>query len=611
MSGDTDPREPTAGAGVACLRPFLSRYRTGLSIVVGLVVVASLLALGPWLILAVMVTHLEAGSLTSELALWLGVAAGAIVVFRFLALAGSSALAHLVAFDVLSDLRFSLLGRMETAPMPVVIGEGRGALIKIVRDDVERLERLLAHAFPDLVAAVVPGLFAIVLLAFLDVRFALIAIAPLVASLVLVRLSLWNKDNVGLVDRLGLLHERVSGRLIELVKGQPVLRMFGSPWNLKRAERKKAGLDMAEPTKEGSAMENPSTPERLVEEVHDFELAWARKGLWPYGLSQAILGGTAFLAVGLGYWLVRDGGARLSDFVLLVCLAPALVAPLEKVQHSIHEIVEMGQGVRRIAAILDWPAPGRTTSIPSGPPCTHPVRFEGLLCQIEGHTLLQDLSFGIPVAGMTAVVGASGAGKTTLVRVLARLIEPAAGRILVGGRSLHEIPHDIWYQFAAFAFQGTFLSRDTVADNLRVARPDATDEELRKALWAACCLEVVKSLPQGLETRLGGEGVALSGGQRQRLGLARALLRDAPLMVLDEATSHADPALEQTLIRRLRTYRTGRATLFVTHRLPSAALADSILVLEAGILHGQGSHRALMDACPAYRRLSETRRAAA
>ena len=606
MSGSAGPKERASGAGVACLRPFLRRYRTGLGTVLGLIAGASLLALGPWVILAVMVTHVEAGTLTADLAMWLAIAAGAIVVARFLALAGGSALAHLVAFDVLRELRFALLGRMETAPMPVVTGEGRGALIKIVRDDVERLERLLAHAFPDLVAAVVPGLFAVVLLAVLDVRFALIAIAPLVASLVLVRLSLWNKDNAGLVERLGVLHERVSARLIELVKGQPVLRMFGSPWDLK-----KAGPNKADSMKEGPASESPSPPERLVEEVHEFELAWARKGLWPYGLSQAILGGTAFLAVGLGYWLVRDGGAQVSDFVLLVCLAPALVAPLEKVQHTIHEIVEMGQGVRRIAAILDWPAPGREIAVSSGPPCTHPVRFEALSCQIDGHTLLQDLSFEIPAAGMTAVVGASGAGKTTLVRVLARLIEPADGRILVGGRSLHEIPHDDWYRFAAFAFQGTFLSRDTVADNLRVARPEATDEELRKALWAACCMEVVEALPQGLETQLGGEGVALSGGQRQRLGLARALLRDAPLLVLDEATSHADPALEQVLIRRLGTYRAGRATLFVTHRLPSAALADSILVLEAGILRGQGRHGALMEGCPAYQRLSETRRAAA
>ncbi|WP_176793704.1 ABC transporter ATP-binding protein [Rhodospira trueperi] len=572
------------------LLPVLARYKGKVAATLLLSAVASLLALGPWVILAVLVGAVEAGTLTGSLAMILSGAAAGIVLLRFAALAGGSALAHLVAFDMLRDLRFALLGRLEVAPMARVIGEGRGALVKIIRDDVERLERLVAHAIPDLVAALVPGLFSVVLLAVLDWRFALIAVAPLVGAAILVRVFLLTPANTALAEQLGALQERVSARLIEFVRGQPVLRMIGSPWGR---------------TAESAA------PDRLIGEVHAFEWAWARKGLCPHGLSQVLLGGTTFLAVGLGLWAVQEGGATLRDYVLLICLAPALVTPLEKVQHTLHEIMEMGPGIRRIAEVLGWAGPPYEEPLRRAVACAHPVRFEAVSCSIDGHPVLKGLSFTLPAEGLTAIVGASGAGKTTVVRILARLLDPDGGRVRVADADLADRRPDDWYAFAIFAFQGTFLSRDTVADNLRVARPEASDDDLRRALWAACCLDVIDALPDGLETRLGGDGVTLSGGQSQRLCLARALLRDAPLLVLDEATSHADPVLERALLERLRTYRAGRATVFVTHRLPSAAVADHILVLEAGTLRGQGTHAHLLEACPAYRRLSDARRGAA
>ena len=290
--------------------------------------------------------------------------------------------------------------------------------------------------------------------------------------------------------------------------------------------------------------------------------------------------------------------------LLFIVLGPQVLSAFLRLTYAGGDLMRISEGLQRINAILDSPeldARGATGS--AGLPADNGLSLEGVGFSYDGRAILQDLNLQIPAAQITALVGPSGAGKTTVARLVARLWDVDAGSVRLGGVDLRDMPLDALLDRVSLVFQEVFLFAGSVADNLRLACPDATDAQLQEAARLARAHEFICQLPQGYDTVLGERGARLSGGERQRLSIARALLKQAPILVLDEATAFADPENEALIQDALAEVFRGRTVLVIAHRLATVVDADRIVVLDQGRVVDQGRHAELRARCPLYQRL--------
>lgn len=309
-------------------------------------------------------------------------------------------------------------------------------------------------------------------------------------------------------------------------------------------------------------------------------------------------------------WLCAAGEIPLASALTLAVVGPMLFAGLQALAVSalltanVPANLESLERLARIPAIADGPV--------SEAPADRSIDFSHVTFGYDpSRPVLRDLTLCIPEGARTAIVGPSGSGKTTMVNLIARFFEPQSGEIRLGGRPLSEYAVDTLLSQLSLVFQDVYLFDETVMDNIRIARPSATDEEVREAARRARCDEFVEALPQGFDTRVGEGGSRLSGGERQRISIARALLKDAPIILLDEATSSVDPENEHEILRALDELTRGRTVISIAHRLSTVVDADQILVIDEGRLVQQGTHEELSAVPGIYADFLEARRRAA
>jgi subfamily B ATP-binding cassette protein MsbA len=320
-------------------------------------------------------------------------------------------------------------------------------------------------------------------------------------------------------------------------------------------------------------------------------------------LAAVLFTGPLFLAI--------SGEALVAEIALLLAIALRLMAPVGSLARAQAQLTQVAPMLQAILDLVQGPA----ALAPHGGSLPfvglqQGVRLAGVtFCYAPDEPpVLQALDLEIPCGQMTAVVGASGAGKSSLVNLLARLYDPTEGHIYVDGVDLRDLALTTWRRHLAVVSQDVFLFHATVLDNLRFARPEATDEEIVRACRLAQAHEFIAALPHGYDTVLQEQGVRLSGGQQQRIALARALLVDADLLILDEATSELDAPTERAIQQALETYRQGRTVLVIAHRLSTVAQADQIYVLDSGRLVEKGSHDDLVARRSVYWRLVQAQR---
>ena len=502
-------------------------------------------------------------------------AIGAILI-SMLAFFLSGVLSHIAAFNILYGLRKTLTNKVGALPMGYLSHRNSGAFKKIISDDVDRIETFVAHQIPDFVKAVALPLLTISYLFKEDWRLALISCLPLVVLALIMPLML-GKKNQHLTEKYHHSLEELSSGIVEYVRAMPVMKIF---------------------------QQSADTFEKYGKKVytfHRFVSDWIRHSSAPFAIFMSFASNAMLPVLALGLYLYFRQGVSLPTLLLFLILGTGYMRPLFVMSNMVMQLQLIEQGVQQIDAILTQPIlpEGKTSEQPQN----HDICFDQVSFAYEADRyVLEDISFTAKEGTITALVGPSGAGKSTVGQLLSRFWDVTKGRITIGGIDIREFPTEVLMRQVSFVFQDSFMFQQTMYENIRMGM-DKTKDEVIAAAKAAQLHDFIMSLSQGYETRFGQSGVHLSGGEQQRFQLARAILKDAPILVLDEATAFADPENEHKIQEAFAQLIRGKTVLVIAHRLSTITTADQIIVFEKGHINAVGTHNELLEHSPLYKRM--------
>ncbi|MEM0985067.1 MAG: ABC transporter ATP-binding protein [Pseudomonadota bacterium] len=550
-----------------------SKFRMGAAIVLATLATACEL-LPVWAVYAVLDAAV-AGTLTwgfvgaqSLLAL-VGVVVGGI------ALGFALGLSHLVAFDAIHRLRLDIARHMAKLPLGYFSRRRSGDARKLVIDEPEKLELIVAHGLPEGVSALSMWLAVSVWLFAVDWRMALAAIFVTPVSFILLFTAMSRSSHrAAEYQQAGA---RMNASIVEYLAGMPVVKVFN-----------RTGESLAETS-------------NAVRDYTRVETEWARDYI-PLGGSfyTLVLSNVVFI-LPIGLWFVSTGSLSLPALIFFVLLGANYSQPLLKLFNQFHSLAHISMGSTLVADLLAEPPQTDTDQRVAFP--NHDIAFEGVSFGYTDQDVLHDVSFLAKTGEITALVGPSGSGKSTVASLVPRFWDVGSGRVTIGGINVRDVGLDQLMDTVAFVFQDTFLFSGTIADNIRFGRPDASDAEVEAAAKAARAHDFIIRMDKSYETPLGEHGAALSGGERQRLAIARAILKDAPIIILDEATAFADPDNEAAIQEAIGALTRGRTLIVVAHRLHTIAPAHQILVMKDGRLVERGRHDDLLSGDGLYARM--------
>lgn len=514
--------------------------------------------------------------------LWSYIALGAFFAFGVLTFA-SLMLSHIAAFNILYEIRMQLVQKMVRLPLGFFSRRASGELKKIMSDDVERIELFIAHHIPDIVTAL---LFPLILVSYMfavDWRLAIVVLAVLaMAFYVMGRMYTGKKIrevSKRYVETLG----RMNASIVEYIRGIQVVKTFTESTNAYR----KLNDDIKEYRKFANEVNVQYQP--------------------TYVGFLTILSSALLFIIPVAVWLFV-GSASYASFVpvllMFLFFGVAVFFPVLKLLWIGSFLNQNNMGVQKIDDIL-YMDEIEEPDIPRHPKDAS-VEFRNVSFAYDTTPILKAISFISHPGTITALVGPSGAGKSTVAMLAARFWDVQSGEILIGGVPVKEIPTSVLMDNVAFVFQDNMLFFDTIEENIRMGNKTATFEEVARAACAAQCHEFIESLPNGYQTLVGEGGIYLSGGEAQRIALARAILKDSPIILLDEATAFADPENEGKILAAFSHLIKGKTVLVIAHRLSTITNSDRILYVDKGVIAEQGTHEQLLALKGEYARMWET-----
>ena len=492
----------------------------------------------------------------------------------------SSALSHTAAYEIIYDLRLQLMEKLSRVSSGFFTSTTQGAIKKVVSDDSNQIEAFLAHHLCEIAAAVATPVFTLLYLFGMDWRLAIVTLLPILISLVLLSACLKQPNKAALQVELHDAQERMQGTVVEYIHGMSVIKVFNRTLSAFR---------------------------RFEEDLNHFTEVvdrTARANAKSMGAYYAFFGAQLLFLLPAVLLLIPMAESYL-DFLPVILLfflvGSGLKEPMENLMQMVILSGRIVEGVSRIDNMLRQPEPDQDGA---GDPTTFDVEFSDVeFAYTEGIPAVDHVSFHLSQGTVTGLVGPSGGGKSTLAQLLLRFYEPQRGTIRIGGVDIREIPPARLMELVAYVFQDSVLFTDTIENNIRMGNTKATMEEVEQAARNAGIHEVIQALPQGYQTVVGRDDAYLSGGEKQRLAIARVFLKDAPIIILDEATAYADAENEAKVQAAFAKLAQNKTVLMIAHRMKTVERADQILVMDKGKLVGTGTHEELLTGCETYKRL--------
>ena len=487
----------------------------------------------------------------------------------------STILAHISAYTILEGIRLKIADRLMKAPLGEVMGRRIGYLKNIIMDKVEDLEPPLAHMIPELTSNLLLPVAIFIWMLVIDWRMGLaVLISPVLAMIPMFFLMRnYNSQYAAYMEA----NNHVNSIIIEYVEGIEVVKAFN---------------------------QSTSSYEKFVNAVQSFKeftLAWFKSTWKSMNLMMAIMPTTLLGVLPVGLLLVQNGSISPAELAMGIILSLSIVGPLMKATTFINEAKSMEYAVEAANELLNLPVlpdSGKIVSIPHNDIALKHVTFS--YDGSEQNEVLHDVNLELPEGSFTALVGPSGGGKSTIARLIARFWDVTGGSITIGGKNVKELSIRQLSELVSFVTQDNFLFNCSLKENIRLGNPNATDEEVYAAAKEACCDEFIVRLDKGYDTPAGDAGKRLSGGEKQRIAIARAILKNAPIVILDEATAFTDPQNEDKIQKSIMALSKGKTLLVIAHRLSTIQNADQIVVLKKGRIVDCGKQEELLKRCPLY-----------
>lgn len=542
--------------------------------------VNGLLSLIPFILLWLVVrTLFTADGNLADTPVWdYAIAAFVVSVANVLLYFAALMLSHLAAFRIETNMRRTAMQRLMRVPLGFFDTQNTGRMRKIIDEDSSQTHSFVAHILPDVAGSIVAPIGIVVLLMAVDWQLGIAAIVPIVCAFSIMGYMMNPKNNH--FQRMYLdAQEKMSAEAVEYVRGIPVVKIFQQTvFSFKRFH---------------------DSIINYRDLVIKYTLSWRT----PMSAYTVTINAFAFLLVPTGIIMIGHGGETaviVADMVLYVLIAPVIAANVMKAMHLSQNLFLANEAVDRLEQL---------TATPPLPESSNPekaaafdISLRNVSFRYEGaeRDAVSHISLTIPEGKTVALVGASGSGKTTIARLIPRFWDVREGTLSIGGVDVRQMDKAELMRSVSFVFQNTRLFKTTILGNIRYGSPEATMEQVNRAVDLSQSREIIDRLPRGLDTVIGAEGTYLSGGEQQRIVLARAILKNAPIVVLDEATAFADPENEHLIRQAFAHLTRGKTVLMIAHRLTTVQDADNIVVVDNGRIAEQGTHQQLMEQAALY-----------
>lgn len=489
---------------------------------------------------------------------------------------------HLAAFRVQANIRTSLMRHILTLPMGFLDKDGTGKIRKIVNESSAATETYLAHQLPDQAGAIATPAGLLVLLMVFDFRLGLLSLIPVVAAFLIMGTMTGQRMKDKMEEYQNALDE-MSSEAVEYVRGIPVVKTFGqSVFSFKRFQAS-------------------------IRKYEKWTIAYTKEMRIPMTVYTTVINAVFAVLIAATFFFTRNGADNtfLLNLLFYIIITPIITVTMNKIMYSSENQLIVADAISRIESILEKkPLP---ETVHAQEPENNSITFENVSFRYEdaGRDALHQINLAIKEGEHVAFVGPSGGGKTTLASLVARFFDITEGRILIGNKDVKEIPSKQLMDMVSFVFQDSKLLKTSILENARMGKKEATREEVMQALKEAQCEDIIAKLPDGIDTVIGSSGTYVSGGEAQRLSIARAMLKNAPILILDEATAFADPDNEAKVQEAFSRLSKGKTVIMIAHRLSSIVDADRICVLKDGSIAEEGTHETLLEKNSVYAHMWE------
>ena len=565
-------KEPGA---IRQLFAFVGESNSKMRISIFLAVLGEMFGIVPFLMVALLADELYRGTATIQRVLFFCGIAAICQLIKMLLTWRSSLMSHKISFTILKNIREAITDRMAKVPMGVMLETPTGTFKNLIVDNVAKLEDSMAHFMPELPSNIAAPLCSILLIFILDWRMGLASLITIPLG-ILFFAAMMRGYGPRMENYMRSAND-MNSSLVEYVSGIQVIKAFN---------------------RSASSYGKYS---KSVNYFHNSTMEWWSQCWFWNAAARAVLPSTLLGTLPVGAWLYMEGTLSLPVFLISLVVPLGFVAPLMKVSEAMEQVSMIKGNLEQVTAFLKTPELVRPSEPVSLGERTY--QFEDVHFGYKETEVLHGISFQTRPGTMTAIVGPSGSGKSTIAKLMAGFWDVTSGSVRFGGQDIRQIPFEQLMGEISYVAQDNFLFDKSIRENIRMGNPAATDEEVEAAAKAANCHDFIMQLEQGYDTLAGDAGDRLSGGERQRITIARAMLKPASVVILDEATAYADPENEALIQQAISKLVAGKTLIVVAHRLNTIRNADQILVVANGNIAGRGTQEELLRECPIYQKM--------